>query len=340
MMPRMTLFRIFSVSPSFISVAANDNACSPDIVIWFRKISSKQVAPRFYSIVFQITIKNRNSFWKGSVFALGLAVSTVTFQAAYAPAFSATPASLDDGFRHMYNLDFPAAHKSFENFKALHPDDPLGPAANAAAYLFAEFDRLHVLEFDLFTDGRRTEKFDNLSLDPAIKVAFEGELARVDEIAAKVLAQSSNDPNALFAKILADGLRADYAGLVEKRKLNALDFLKSSRSNAEKLIALDPGYGDAYLAIGIENYVLGMRSAPTRWVLRLKGAQTNKEKGIENLRITAEKGKYLAPYARVLLTIAYLREEDRSAAKKLLTSLVHDFPNNYRYRDQLARLHS
>jgi len=239
----------------------------------------------------------------------------------------------------MYNLDFPAAHKSFENWEEAHPGDPLGAAANAAAYLFAEFDRLHVLEFDLFTDSLRTEKFD-LSLDPAIKLTFESELARADEIAANILAQSSNDSNALFARTLADGLRADYAGLVEKRKLNALNFLKSSRSTAEKLIAIDPDYGDAYLAIGIENYVLGMRSAATRFMLRLKGAQTNKQKGIENLQIAAEKGKYLAPYARVLLTIAYLREENRNAAKKLLTSLVHDFPNNYRYRDQLARLHS
>jgi hypothetical protein len=290
--------------------------------------------------VFQITIKNKNSFWKRSVFALGFAGLAFTFQAAHAPAFSATPASLEDGFQQMYNLDFPAAHKTFENWEALHPDDPMGAASNAAAYLFAEFDRLHVLEFDLFTDSEHTGKLNDLSLDPAIKTAFESKLARVDELAKKILAQSSNDCNALFARTLADGLRADYAGLVEKRKLNALDFLKSSRSNAEKLIAIDPGYSDAYLAIGIENYVLGMRSAPTRFMLRLKGAQTNKQKGIENLQITAEKGKYLAPYARVLLTIAYLREENRNAAKKLLTGLVHDFPNNYRYRDQLARLHS
>jgi hypothetical protein len=289
--------------------------------------------------VFQITIKNRYSFWKRSVFALGLAGFAIAFEALQAPAFSATSASLDDGFHQMYNLDFPAAHKSFENWEVLHPDDPLGAAANAAAYLFAEFDRLHVLEFDLFTDSRRTEKFD-LSLDPAIKLTFESELARADEIAAKILAQSSNDSNALFARTLADGLRADYAGLVEKRKLNALNFLKSSRSTAEKLIAIDPDYGDAYLAIGIENYILGMRSAPTRWMLRLKGAQTNREKGIENLQITAEKGKYLGPYARVLLTIAYLRDENRNEAKKLLTSLIHDFPNNYRYREQLARLPS
>jgi hypothetical protein len=238
----------------------------------------------------------------------------------------------------MYNLDFQAAHKTFESWEALHPDDPLGAASNAAAYLFSEFDRLHILEFDLFADNHRTGNLDNVSLDPAAKLAFEGELARANEIATKILAQTSVDPNALFAKMFTDGLRADYAALVEKKKLNALEFLKSSRSTAEKLIALDPDYADAYLAVGVENYVLGMRSAPARWVLRLTGAQTSKEKGVENLKITAEKGKYLAPYARVLLTIAYLRDDNQNAAKKILLELVRDFPKNHRYQAELAHL--
>jgi hypothetical protein len=119
---------------------------------------------------------------------------------------------------------------------------------------------------------------------------------------------------------------------------DGLGFLKTSRSTAEKLISIDPTYHDAYLALGIENYVLGSRSAPTRWVLRLSGAQTSKDKGITNLRVTAEKGRYLAPYARVLLAIAALRDDDRSTARKLLSELAHDFPHNRLYYIELAKL--
>jgi hypothetical protein len=247
--------------------------------------------------------------------------------------------SIDKGFHEMYNLDFPGAHKTFEAWEKMHPDDPLGAASNAATYLFAEFDRLHILEFDVFTENQKLQDFEKL-LDPAVKLAFESELAKADTIATAILARSSNDCNALFARMLSDGLRADYAGLLEKRKVAALEFLKSSRSAAEKLIAVDPEYNDAYLAIGLENYVLGLRSAPSRFVLRLTGAQTNKEKGIANLKITAEKGHYLAPYARLLLAIAYLRDQDRTTAKKLLAELVRDFPQNRRYQSELARLRS
>jgi hypothetical protein len=246
--------------------------------------------------------------------------------------------TLDIGFRQMYNLDFTAAHKTFETWQELHPNDPLGAASNAAAYLFGEFERLHVLEFDLFTDNRHLDDLDKLSPDPKIKAAFESELAKADSLAEKILAQSSNDPNALFAKTLADGLRGNYAALVEREKGDALHFLKSSRSNAEKLIGIDPNYNDAYLAVGIENYVLGLRSAPARWMLRLTGAQTNKTKGIENVKVTAEKGRYLAPYARLLLAIAAVRDHDRNTAKELLTALAHDFPANHLYQIELARL--
>jgi hypothetical protein len=261
-------------------------------------------------------------------------------QHGYAAGSSGDSISLDSGFREMYNLDFAAAHKTFEKWEALHPEDPLGPASNGAAYLFGEFDRLHILEFDLLTDTRRTDQLDKFSPDPEIKIAFESELAKADAISRKILDQYSDDHNALFARILTDGLRGDYAGLVEKRKRDALYFLKSSRSIAEKLIAIAPDYSDAYLAIGIENYILGIRSAPTRWMLHLAGAETNKDKGIENLKVTAEKGRYLAPYARLLLVVAYLREEDRNSAKRLLADLVRDFPGNHRYQAELAHLRS
>ncbi len=272
---------------------------------------------------------------------LGLAGLLLIFcQRGYGAGAAGDVISLDAGFRQMYNLDFPAAHRTFETWEAMYPEDPLGAASNAAAYLFAEFDRLHILEIEFFTDSQRAEEFDKLSADPKSKIEFEDELAKADGLAAKILAQSSDDHNALFARVLIDGLRADYAGLLEKRKHDALNFLKSSRSIAEKLIAIAPDYSDAYLAVGIENYMLGIRSAPTRWVLHLTGAQTNKDKGIANLEITAEKGRYLAPYARLLLVVAYLRDENRNAAKKLLADLVRDFPQNHRYQTELTRLRS
>ena len=256
-------------------------------------------------------------------------------------ALAATPAnngeSLATGFSQMYNLNFSAAHRIFEGWQLSHPNDPLGAAANASAYLFAEFDRLHILELDLFTDDRKLAGLEALP-DPKIKMVFESELAKADDIASKILADSPEDRNALFARVLVEGLRGDYAVLIEKRNRAGLAFLQSSRAIAEKLIAIDPSYYDAYLAVGIENYLLGLRSAPTRWLLRLSGSQTNKEKGIASLALTAEKGLYLKPYARLLIAIAALRDNDKGKAKQLLSGLAKQFPQNRLYRLELSRL--
>jgi len=50
-----------------------------------------------------------------------------------------------------------------------------------------------------------------------------------------------------------------------------------------------------------------------RWILQAGGAQTDRDKGVEDLRLTAERGLYLSPYARLLLAVAALRSNDLPA---------------------------
>jgi hypothetical protein len=238
----------------------------------------------------------------------------------------------------MYNLDFSGAHRTFRAYQTASPQDPLGFVADGAAYLFSEFNRLHILESDLFVND---EHFDNRGTeqpDPAVKAAFETALANSDELVAKALAKSPNNANALFARVLANGLRGDYAAMIEKRNLASLSYMKISRATAQQLLTIDPTCYDAYLAIGVENYLLGSTPAPVRWVLRVTGGQTDKEVGIERLRRTAEKGYYLAPFARLLLAVAALRDKDKSTARLLLAGLAQEFPHNQLYSKELARI--
>ncbi|HEX5230514.1 MAG TPA: hypothetical protein VFW44_22540, partial [Bryobacteraceae bacterium] len=114
--------------------------------------------------------------------------------------------------------------------------------------------------------------------------------------------------------------------------------IKDSRATAEKLLMLQPNYYDAYLAVGVENYLFSLKPAPVRWFLQAGGAETDRAKGVEDLRLTAEKGRYLSPYARLLLAVAALRSKDLPRARDLLAGLAHDFPNNRLYAQELARL--
>jgi hypothetical protein len=245
---------------------------------------------------------------------------------------------IDRGYRQMYDLNFDEAHKTFAQWEREHPDDPLGPVSNAAAYLFAEFDRLNILHSEFFVDSGMFHRRPKVTADPQVRQAFDRELEKSGKLAGEILDRLPQDADALFVKILTLGLRADYEALIERRDFDALKVIKDSRATAEKLLMVQPNYYDAYLAVGVENYLFSLKPAPMRWILQAGGAETDKDKGVADLRLTAEKGCYLSPYARLLLAVAALRGKDVPKARDLLGALAREFPHNRLYAQELAQL--
>jgi hypothetical protein len=253
-------------------------------------------------------------------------------------SLSLSAGDLNDGYHSMYDLDFGAAHQKFASWKQANPDDPMGPVSNAAAYLFSELERLHVLDSELFVDDDKFRTRQHLTASPETKRAFEDELLGGRQSAQRVRIHAPDDQNALLADVLAHGLEADYLSLIEHRDLAALSVVKEGRALAVHLLTTHPDCYDAYLAIGVENYLLSLKPAPVRWVLGWSGAQTNKQEGIAKLRLTAEKGYLLQPYARMLLAVAALRDNDRIKAAQILEGLVREFPHNRLYAAELAHI--
>ena len=165
-----------------------------------------------------------------------------------------------------------------------------------------------------------------------------GRAAASSWLAGRALAANPGDVNAQFADIMRMGLRADYLALIEKSNLAALSEMKTGREKAERLLAAHPEMKDAYLAVGVENYMLSLKPAPVRWVLRMAGAQTDKDQGIRQLTLTAEKGRYLRPFARRLLAVAAVCDHNKDRARVLLAGLVQEFPRNQLYAQELGRL--
>jgi hypothetical protein len=238
----------------------------------------------------------------------------------------------------MYNLRFVDAHKTFAEYERTAPSDPLGPVSDAAAYLFSEFDRLNILSSEFWTNDDNFLDFRKPDADPKTRALFEAALEKGKQLADAELRVHPDSPNALFASVLRLGLHSDYLALIEKRNMSALSEVKQSRALAGQLLVRHPEYYDAYIAQGVENYLLSLKPAPVRWVLHVTGSETDRRTGIEKLRITAEKGHYLLPYARLLLALADLREHEPERARQKLEWLTHEFPENRLYRKELAKL--
>jgi len=246
--------------------------------------------------------------------------------------------SLESGFHFLYDLDFDRAQRVFVSWQQQHPEDPLGPAAQAAGLLFSEFNRLGILESQFYTDDQAFAARHKLKPDPAIRERFDAALSQAESRAQARLEENPKDRNALFSMVLIYGLRADYAALIEKRNVASLRYTKQSNVWAQQLLAVDPQCYDAHLASGISQYIIGSMATPVRWLLKLGGVSGDKQNGIRELELTAQNGRYLAPFARILLAIAYVREKDIARARTMLLSLQNDFPQNPLFAKEIGRL--
>jgi hypothetical protein len=214
----------------------------------------------------------------------------------------------------------------------------MGPASEAAGVLFSQFNRLGVLEAQFYADNSifaARKKYDVSANDRNL---FERHLVRAEELARVRLSRDAHDRDALLAMTLASGLRSDFAALIEKRNVASLHYTKEATAWANQLLAADPNCYDAHLAGGVSRYVIGSMAAPVRWILRIGGISGDKDAGIAELQITAKSGRLLAPFARILLAIAYVREKQNTQARELLSSLQKEFPNNPLFGRELARL--
>ena len=169
---------------------------------------------------------------------------------------------------------------------------------------------MHILQSEFFAENQAFLNMHKVTPDPRSS-AISTSLSIVHEGSRLPRRRPARAmPDVMFATVMTHGLASDYLGLVEKRYLAALSETKLARATAERLLAAQPAYYDAYLAIGVENYMLSLKPAPVRWLLRVGGAETDKQAGIEKVHLTAEKGHYLLPFARLLLAVAALRDKN------------------------------
>jgi hypothetical protein len=246
--------------------------------------------------------------------------------------------ALDQGFHDLYNLNFDVAQRDFAAWESQHPDDPMGPVSQAAGLLFSEFNRLGVLEAQFYENDAAFEHRAQVLPDPAVRGRFQACLGRASNLARVRLAKDAKDKDALFAMTLSAGLEADYAALIEKRNRASLHSAKEASVRAQKLLAVCSDCYDALLATGFSKYIIGSMAAPVRWILRLGGLPGDKRAGIADLQLTAQRGHYLAPFARILLAIAYVRDKDRGRALQMLDGLRTEFPGNTLFPREIARL--
>jgi tetratricopeptide (TPR) repeat protein len=177
-----------------------------------------------------------------------------------------------------------------------------------------------------------------LKPDPDLRAAFFAADKKAQDLAQLQLKSNPDDPNALFAMTLSLGMQADYASLIDKQQLDSLKKIREADTYAKRLLVIAPDAADAYLGLGTANYVIGNLPGIKKIFLGFAGIHGDKQVGMQQLEIAADHGRYLRPFAKILLAMAALREKKPEVARAQLTELVAEFPANTLFASELAKL--
>jgi tetratricopeptide (TPR) repeat protein len=252
------------------------------------------------------------------------------------PAFHTVP-ELTAAFNLLYEQKFTEARNAFESWESNNPREPFGEVAIAATYLYEEMYRQGALTSDFFLNEKRFLHGIDGKPDPEHMAHFRGALARTRELARGKQMTNSKDPEALFALTLAAGMESDADSILEKKQLEALKRMKEANEHAKQLLARHPDATDAYIAMGIANYIIGSLNPGFRFALWFGGIHGDKKLGMEQVRKTAENGRYLRPFGKIMLALAARREKQNALAQKLLRELSEEFPSNDLFASEYAK---
>jgi len=254
----------------------------------------------------------------------------------HSPAFTSVP-EISRGFDLLYQQRFAEARETFADWESRNPEEPFGEVAFAASYLFEELYQQNVLTSDFFLDEKKFLNGIDSEPNPERIAHFREALAHSQQLARDRLKTNPNDGDALFVLTLAAGMEADDLSILEKKHLEALKRMKEGNKYAKQLLALHPEATDAYIAPGIANYIIGSQSAGSRFVLRFGGIHGDKKLGMEQVAKTAESGRYLRPFAKIILALAARRERQTLLAQRLLRELKEQYPGNALFASEYTK---
>jgi hypothetical protein len=265
------------------------------------------------------------------------AITAATTSApAATPSFYPVP-ELMSGFNLLYQQKFTEARETFSDWQSHNPQEPLGEVAVGASYLFEEMYRQGVLTSDFFLSEKRFLHGIDGKPDPVRMNSFHEALARARTLARQRQKTNPKDPEALFALTLAAGMESDADAILQKKQLDGLKRMKEANEYAKQLLAQRPDAADAHVAPGIANYVIGSLNPGYRFALWFGGIHGDKKLGMEQVSLTAENGRYLRPFAKIMLALAARREKQNALAQKLLHELTQEFPSNDTYAAEYAK---
>jgi tetratricopeptide (TPR) repeat protein len=237
-----------------------------------------------------------------------------------------------------YNLNFDAALKIQEQVAQQHPNDPMAWNYILTTVIFRELYNQDLLDTTYYAHNSFLTVKREVDVPQAARKRIEDLTGKVLQLSTAELAGNPNDANALFARGYAKGMHAVFLTLVDHSYAAAARQGLSARNDSEAALKIDPQYGDAWMAIGIQRFAVASLPGWLRFIVGFMGVGGNKQQGLADLRKSADQGAVTSVESRTILSL-FLRHDGRYPdALAVERSLEKDYPHNYLFCLEVANL--
>ncbi len=240
-----------------------------------------------------------------------------------------------EGFNKLYNLEYEEARKHFREMARLFPAHPAGAQFLATSLWLQTLGDSRRLQTSLYNSDAFYEETDD-KVDPRVVNQFREWTRQAKTLADVRLRQNPKDAEALYFSGAIDGLKAAFAGSVERSFIPALRAGARAVDRHREVVKVDSAYADAELTIGLYDYIVGDLPLPVKLLASVGGVRGSKRRGLQTLERVAKEGRWAGDDARTILIALYKREGRWTDALNVSSELSAKYERNYIFKLEAA----
>jgi predicted Zn-dependent protease len=248
------------------------------------------------------------------------------------------------GYAANYNLDYATARAKFEEIRKRWPQHPAGDLYVANIIWLEHLYKLRRLQTGLYQnesfyagfEGSKEDGETGDSVEAKVDREFRALMASAKTKALTLVNANRTDPHAKYYLGAVYGILAAYEASTARKFWSALRNGSKGIDAHQQVLKLKPDYYDAYLSVGLYDYVIGNLPFPVKALIAMGGVRGNKERGIKQLNSIIENKAENADDARVMLIGIYQNEGKPEEALAILKDFTSRYPNNFLFRLELA----
>jgi tetratricopeptide (TPR) repeat protein len=276
------------------------------------------------------------------LFLLALLTALPVSADSYNPAAHTDPINLTPAVReaheHFYTLDFDGALSRFEAIQKENPQSAIATGYILMTLIFRELYRQDLLDTTYYAHDSFLTSKRNVPVPQDVRDRIESLTNSAIALCDQQIKSNPNDANAYFARGYARGMHAAFITLVDHSFVAAARQGLASRNDSEATLRIDPGYADAKMAIGIQQFAVASLPRLVRMVVGIAGVGGNKQRGLDLLRESAAHGIVTPIESRTALSL-FLRHDARyPEAIVVQKGLADQYPHDYLFRLEVANL--